>query len=146
MSIRIYPAFVKSTMWTFSELLVSTTFTGAWYLHPVLCLLQRGYPIADCQLAKGNQRRIRYFTRWSVRMKYSDYAAFSSNWASAAPMRASWVANLRILVWDSRLFVILQTFLLLFYTSHHKTTSKHPRIQEFWLYFAKSFCEPIQKR
>ena len=34
------------------------------------------------------------------------------------------------------------TFLYLLKTktfciSHHKTTSKHPRIQEFWLYFAK---------
>ena len=50
------------------------------------------------------------------------------------------VANFQTLVWDLRLFVILQTFLILFYiclkprlfgTFHHKTTSKHPRIQEF---------------
>ena len=60
------------------------------------------------------------------------------------------VANFQTLVWDLRLFVILPTFLLLFYEclkprlfckSHHKTTSKHPRIQEFWLYFAKKFCD-----
>ena len=28
-----------------------------------------------------------------------------------------------------------------FCTSHHKTTSKHFRIQEFWLHFAKKFCD-----
>ena len=66
------------------------------------------------------------------------------------------VANFQTLVWDLRLFVILQTFRPLFYirlkprlfcTSHHKTTtSKHPKIQEFWLYFAKSFCHLRQKR
>ena len=33
-----------------------------------------------------------------------------------------------------------------FYTSHHKTISKHSRIQEFWLYSAKMFCDPRQKR
>ena len=33
-----------------------------------------------------------------------------------------------------------------FCTSHHRTTSKHSRIQEFWLYFAKKFCDPRQKR
>ena len=26
-------------------------------------------------------------------------------------------------------------------TSYHKTTSKHPRIQEFWLYFAKKISK-----
>ena len=56
------------------------------------------------------------------------------------------VANFQTLVWDLRLFVMLQTFLLLFCTSHHKTTSKHPRIQEFWLYFAKIFSDPRQKQ
>ena len=34
----------------------------------------------------------------------------------------------------------------LFWTSHHKTTSKHHRIQEFGLYFAKFFCDFRQKR
>ena len=61
------------------------------------------------------------------------------------------VANFQTLVWDLRLFVILQTFLLLFCTClkprlfctfHHKTTSKHPRIKEFWLYFAKISVTP----
>ena len=56
--------------------------------------------------------------------------------------------NFQTLVWGLRLFVTLQTFLLLFCiclkprhfcTSHHKTTSKRPRIQAFWLYFAKKF-------
>ena len=70
-------------------------------------------------------------------------------------MAAHRVANFQTLVWDLRLFVILQTFLLLLYiclkprlfcTSHHKTTSKHPRIQKFWLYFAKAFCNPRQER
>ena len=32
----------------------------------------------------------------------------------------------------------------LFFTSQHKTTSKHHRIQECWLYFAKGFCDPPQ--
>ena len=31
-----------------------------------------------------------------------------------------------------------------FCASHHKTTSKHPRIQKFWIYFAKNFCDPRQ--
>ena len=65
------------------------------------------------------------------------------------------VADSQTLVWDLRLFVRLQTFLLLFYiclkprlfcTSHHKTTSKHPRIQNFWLHFAKNCCDFSQKR
>ena len=34
----------------------------------------------------------------------------------------------------------------LFGTSHHKTTSKHTRIQEFWLCFAKYFFDSRQKR
>ena len=33
-----------------------------------------------------------------------------------------------------------------FCTSHHKTISEHPRIQEFLLYFAKNFCDFRQKR
>ena len=33
-----------------------------------------------------------------------------------------------------------------FCTSYHKTTSKHPRIQEFWLYFEKKFRVSKQKR
>ena len=33
-----------------------------------------------------------------------------------------------------------------FCASHHKTTSKHPGIQKFQLYFAKDFCDPKQKR
>ena len=64
------------------------------------------------------------------------------------------VANFQTLVWDLRLFVILQTFLLLFHiylkprlscTTHHKTTSKHPSTQEFWLYFAKKILRPQTK-
>ena len=61
-------------------------------------------------------------------------------------------ANTQTLVWDLRLFVILQTFLLLFYICwkprffcifHHKTTSKqHPKTKKFRLYFAKTFCDP----
>ena len=56
------------------------------------------------------------------------------------------VANSQTLVWDLRLFVILQTFFTTFLymlktktfcTPHHKTTGKHPRIKEFRLYFAK---------
>ena len=63
-------------------------------------------------------------------------------------------ANFQTLVWDLRLFVILQAFLLLFYIcwkprlfciSHHKNTSKHPKTQKFKLYFAKTFCYPKQK-
>ena len=42
-----------------------------------------------------------------------------------------------------------QAFPLLFYIclkpSHHKTTSKHPRIHEFWLYFAKKILWPQTK-
>ena len=34
----------------------------------------------------------------------------------------------------------------LFCKSHYKTTSKHPRIQDFWLYFAKKFCNFRQKQ
>ena len=57
------------------------------------------------------------------------------------------VANFQTLVWDLRLFVILQTSLLLFHIywkprlfciSHHKTTSKHPKTQKFRL-FCKNF-------
>ena len=33
----------------------------------------------------------------------------------------------------------------LFLTFHHKTTSKHPRIQKFWIYFAKKFCDSQTK-
>ena len=59
-------------------------------------------------------------------------------------------ANFQTLVWDLRIFVKLQTFLLLFYIcwkprlfciSHHKTTSKHPKTQKFRPYFAKTFCD-----
>ena len=65
------------------------------------------------------------------------------------------VANFQTLVWELILFVILQTFLLLFLymlktkTFLHilsQTTSKHPKIQKFWLYFAKDFCDSKQKR
>ena len=64
-------------------------------------------------------------------------------------------AHFQTLVWDLIIFVILQTFLVFFYiclkprlfrTSHHKTTSKHPRIQEFWVYFAKNFFNSRQKQ
>ena len=60
------------------------------------------------------------------------------------------VANFQTLVCDLRLFVILQTFLLLFLymlktktfcTSHHKTTSNHPRIQDF-----RDFRQKPEKR
>ena len=59
--------------------------------------------------------------------------------------------SLSLRLWDLRLFDIFQTSLLLFYiclkprlfcTFHHKTTSKHPRIQEFWLYFEKNSVTP----
>ena len=33
-----------------------------------------------------------------------------------------------------------------FCTSHRKTTVKHTRIQEFWLYFEKKFRDLKQKR
>ena len=52
------------------------------------------------------------------------------------------VANFQTLVWDFRLFVILQTFLLIFGTSYYKTTSKHPKIQKYLLYFAKKSVIP----
>ena len=69
------------------------------------------------------------------------------SWITKFLSLVSRAANFQTLVWDLRLFVILQTFLLLFHiclkprvfcTSHHKTTSEHPRIQEFCLYFANS--------
>ena len=65
------------------------------------------------------------------------------------------VANFQTLVWDIRLFVIPPTLLLLFYiwlnprlfgTFNRKTTTKHPKIQEFRIYFAKKFCGLRQKR
>ena len=65
------------------------------------------------------------------------------------------VASFQTLVWDLRLFVILQTFPLLFFiclksrlfcTFHHTTTSKQSRIQKFLLYFARKFCDSRQKR
>ena len=34
----------------------------------------------------------------------------------------------------------------IFCTSYHQTTSKHPRIQELLLYFAKDICDPRQKQ
>ena len=61
----------------------------------------------------------------------------------------------RVVNFHLRLFVILQTFFTTFYiclkprlscTSYHKTTNKHLRIQKFWLYFAKKFCDFRQKR
>ena len=73
-------------------------------------------------------------------VKYKDLAArpglqTSRRWSKISEFLLGYTAD-----FSTTIYICLKLRLLC--TFHHKTTSKHPRIQEFWLYFAKKSVTP----
>ena len=126
------------------------------------CLPQISVLLKKLSIARGNfifmqtMTKIFLANRKQIELFYVNFnqilqsIIWSLNFSKSYWMVRARAANFQTLFWDLRLFVILQTFLLLFLymlktkTFLHIPSQNHqqnPKIQKFWLYFAKKFCD-----